>query len=250
MTLLLCLAGLAALIKARQRALITLCLAPVALSLLAAFAHRYPYGGSAGLAQHLAPAICLLMACGIVELLRTVGSGHWAVGRGQCAAGGGQSKPGRLPTAHCPLPTVHILAGLLCIAVCGLAWNVYRPFKMPGDQQIRQMLQEVAGKAQPTDTIVVFEHADNLRANMIWYLRRTELPIVWQGKADWPTLAAGRHGVWGFSVHGEKRPKMTAQDLLPHASSWTLVEECERTFDKDSIDVPRQDCEVFHWVPR
>src|SRR5262249_53553568 len=137
LTFLLCLAGIAALIQARQRNLLVLCLVPVAVSLVAGFLHRDPFGGSARLAPQPAPPLCLLMACGIVQVL------SWLRG----------ARAGFAPqwTELC------IVSGLSIIAVCGLTWNIYRPYKMPGDQQIRRLLQDVASKVQPNDVIVVFE---------------------------------------------------------------------------------------------
>jgi hypothetical protein len=256
LTLLLCLAGAFALIKGRQGSLATLCLVPFGLSLAAAFLHRYPYGGSARLAQHLAPAICMLMGCGIASVVtwsRRLWRGRVAYDEEQASRlCHGNRSTASLATDHWPLTTDHwILIGLGIIAVCGLAWNIYRPYKMPGDQQIRKLLVDVANKAQPTDTIVVFEHPDALRANMIWYLRLTGLTVVWQGNADWAALAAERHGVWGISVRGENGTKRTAAELLgDHEADWRLAEYEERVFDKDSVDVPRQDCQVFRWEPR
>ena len=55
--------------KGGRRSLLVLWLAPFALNLLAAVLHRYPYGASCRLCQHLAPAVCLLAGTGIAALV-------------------------------------------------------------------------------------------------------------------------------------------------------------------------------------
>src|SRR6516164_351060 len=67
---LLCVAGAAEFFRQRRFVVLTLLLAPFAFTLVAAALRRYRYGGSARIAQHLAPAICLLAASGIAAVLR------------------------------------------------------------------------------------------------------------------------------------------------------------------------------------
>jgi hypothetical protein len=54
----------------KNSALLLLLLAPFALNFVAAAIRAYPYGGSARVAQHLAPAICLLAGLGLSVILR------------------------------------------------------------------------------------------------------------------------------------------------------------------------------------
>src|SRR5260370_26591509 len=61
-TLILCLIGTWELCRGRRWSIAVLCLAPFAMTFLAAALHRYPYGGSAPVAPPLAPAHFLL-AC-------------------------------------------------------------------------------------------------------------------------------------------------------------------------------------------
>src|SRR5439155_9489699 len=67
-TCLLCLLGIGQLGRARRWELLASALCPFALTLFAAALHRYPYGGSARVAQHLAPAICLLAGSGLAAI--------------------------------------------------------------------------------------------------------------------------------------------------------------------------------------
>ncbi len=71
-TLLCFLVGCGCLIRQRQFILLGMLLGPFALNLLAAGLHTYPYGGHIRLVQHLAPAICLLSALGLGEVLSKI----------------------------------------------------------------------------------------------------------------------------------------------------------------------------------
>lgn len=62
--------GAVALWKDHRRPALLLMLSPLLMTLGAAFLHRYPYGGSARIVQHLAPVICLLVGIGIDRAFR------------------------------------------------------------------------------------------------------------------------------------------------------------------------------------
>ena len=62
-------AGIVALIRGKKAALLGLLLVPFALNLSAAAVGRYPYGGEARIAQHLAPSVCLLAGLGLGGLV-------------------------------------------------------------------------------------------------------------------------------------------------------------------------------------
>jgi hypothetical protein len=64
-----CAAAVVVLRRRRRSTVLVLLLAPFALNLVAAALHRYPYGGSARVTQHLAPMICILAGLGAAALL-------------------------------------------------------------------------------------------------------------------------------------------------------------------------------------
>lgn len=70
LTLLLVIIGVLTLWRSRERLLLGMLLAPFLVNLVAAAMQAYPYGGSARWMLHLAPAICLLFAVGLVCLIR------------------------------------------------------------------------------------------------------------------------------------------------------------------------------------
>ena len=71
-TAILCIIAIATLWRRRVRTPLALLLAPFGLTLAAATLRRYPYGGEARIAQHLAPMICLMAGLGWAVVLRAL----------------------------------------------------------------------------------------------------------------------------------------------------------------------------------
>lgn len=69
LTLLLSLVGLFWLARRREWWFLATCAGIFALGYLAAALHRYPYGNTSRLVQHLAPLICIFTGCGIASLI-------------------------------------------------------------------------------------------------------------------------------------------------------------------------------------
>src|SRR5439155_26666838 len=113
---------------------------PSALTFVAAALHRYPYGGSADIAQHLAPPICLLAGTGAVLFLTR--AARWL----------GDER--RLALVACGL--------LAAVGVAGMARDWKKPYKTEGDEMVRQIVAEVARQAGPDDQIVVLESNDSI----------------------------------------------------------------------------------------
>src|SRR5690606_18619369 len=66
--------GLVALVRSRRGGFALLLAMPFLLNLAAAVVGRYPYGGEARIAQHLAPSACLLAGLGAARLIDRVRS--------------------------------------------------------------------------------------------------------------------------------------------------------------------------------
>jgi hypothetical protein len=71
-TAILCIVAIVTLWRRGCRPPLTLLLAPFGLTLVAASLRRYPYGGEARIAQHLAPMICLLTGLGASVVVLTL----------------------------------------------------------------------------------------------------------------------------------------------------------------------------------
>lgn len=90
-------------------------LAPFGLTLVAAALRQYPYGGEARIAQHLAPAICLLAALGADRLIVRV----------------------RRPQVRLLL-TRGLIAGLVVIGAAQFALSLVRPYQLDSSWRARE----------------------------------------------------------------------------------------------------------------
>lgn len=72
LTFLCFLAAAVVLWRRRQRTVLAVCVLPLAVALVAAAMHRYPYGMSARTMQYAAPVICLLAGLGAATLLASI----------------------------------------------------------------------------------------------------------------------------------------------------------------------------------
>jgi hypothetical protein len=155
LTLLLCLAGAVSLSR-RRRDLLLLLSAPFALTFLAAALRKYPYGGSARVAQHLAPSICLLAGAGLVALL----------GRLTC----------------CPILRRRCLlalsAGLVLCGCIGMLRDMHKPYKTASDQRARAFVRQVL-KAGGADPVIVLAPPPRLYPSFEWYLRLEGSRVHW-----------------------------------------------------------------------
>jgi hypothetical protein len=224
---LLCLVGAWGIVRARRWQVLVLLGLPFALTLLAAALHRYPYGGSARVAQHLAPAICLLAGAGAAALIqRLVQSpvGQHRAARFTCAA-------------------------LALIGVAGIARDLLWPYKTEGDRDVRRIVTDVFTKARPEDQIIVVNRPIDLWQSVEWYLRQHPDRVAWQGRLDRQRLARGG-GVWALSfTHSPSLPAVLAAGLVD--SPRPLAQVRHDTYDLQCGQLERTmvHCEVFRWVP-
>ena len=107
-------------------------LSPFVLMFAAASIEAYPYGGSARVAQHVAPAICLLAGAGLARLMRIT--------------------PGP------PLENRILVVVGFCMALIlgGIARDVIQPYKELADQVNRQVVADLAAMAAPDEQWIVF----------------------------------------------------------------------------------------------
>lgn len=154
-TLLLAIAGLIVFIRSRRGPLLILLLAPFALTFIAAALQRYPYGGSARVAQHLAPAICVLAGQGCFWLITTFAR-QWD--RQALAA---------------------LVAVLLIIGLIGLIRDIAKPYKTLPDQQARAFITQGLQSAAPAAQITVLQPRRKVPVNFQWYLRASHRYIIW-----------------------------------------------------------------------
>jgi hypothetical protein len=228
LTFLLCLAGTWPMVRGRRWGLLALLGIPFTLTLLAAALHRYPYGGSARIAQHLAPAICLLAGAGAAALIRRIA---------RTAAG-----QRRAALAVCGV--------LALVGAAGIARDLLRPYKTEGDRDVRRIISEVLARAQPEDQVIVFGQPTDLWASVEWYLRQEEERIGWEGRLDSDRLAKSGQ-VWALSFTPDPSVPEALADRL-RALPRPLAQMSHDTYDLQcgQIEGTKVHCEVFHWAPR
>lgn len=219
LTALLCLAGVISLWRGRQRSLVVLCLAPFGLSLVAALMHRYPYGGSARLAQHLAPAICLLAAVGIQACLASLPSFVWR---------------------RRALVTVGLL--LTGVGVVGIGRDLWHPYKTKSDFLARQVVEDVQAQAGDDHAIVVFNEPDPVPVNLRWYLYCTGRPIQWHGQA---VVDPGKREVLGLYIVPSPPPAEPLAEVLTAWSAWSVAESRTLVIPPDRNGGPAYYCVRF-----
>lgn len=162
LTLLLFLVGVAVWIRQRRGLPLLLLLAPFALTLLASALQRYPYGGNARVAQHLAPAIVLLAASGATHLLRQLRFRHPRAGTWAAAV---------------------LLLLFALLGIGGMARDAWLPAKSRNDLLARSLPRYLHGWAGPATPIVLVGKRSELMPSMEWYLSQLPRSVHWH--EDW-----------------------------------------------------------------
>lgn len=160
-TFLLFLAGCVTLWRSRRRLLLALLLSPFPLMLAAALLGKYPYGGSARVAQHVVPSICLICGVGVV------GTAAALLGRRRVA------------------PALRVWVALMALfAVGGIVRTVTKPYKHAYDAETRRVVTKLGEHSEPGDRWIVFGALDESAI-------APTLPRVpgWRGwGGDWATV--------------------------------------------------------------
>jgi hypothetical protein len=148
LTLLVGLVGIHRLRTRGQTDLLVLLGSLFGLTLLAAALGVYPYGGSARVAQHLAPAICLLVGSGLEAIVLAL-----APARQRIAA-----------TVVC--------TGLLLVALGGLTRDVLHPYQTPAHQELRRLLTVWARERRSDSGVWLMDPLESFHLSVQWYLLR------------------------------------------------------------------------------
>lgn len=198
-TLLLVLIGIVVLWHSRQRQWLGLLLAPFVLTLVAAALHRYPYGGSARVAQHLAPAICLLAAVGLGTLVQRLERRRE---RQQLGLAG-------------------VCGLLLLVGVAGLLRDLLHPYKTAADTISRELARNIVSAAAGETPIVLLNDFTAHTAELHWYLVRRSQVVITPARIDWQDLAQRQR-----LISVQLTPKANPVVALPTeaGAGWVAVE--------------------------
>ena len=116
----------------RERLKVLVLLSPFPLMFIAASLHAYPYGGSARVAQHVAPAICLLAGAGLAYLMRI--------------------RPG----GHIEKRALVFVGICMVLIVGGVVRDIVKPYKELADLDNRQVIEQMAEAAIDGERWIVF----------------------------------------------------------------------------------------------
>lgn len=149
LTLILSLVGIRLLLKRGQTTLVLLLGSTFALTFVAAVLRGYPYGGSARVAQHLAPAICLFVGAaieGIGGAFKTVQK-RWRAG-------------------------VMASVALLVLALGGTARDVLHPYHMKVHKDLYALMSAWKHDRLPDSGVWLMGTFDSLPLTVQWYVLR------------------------------------------------------------------------------
>jgi hypothetical protein len=173
--------GLVAWVRVRPRVATVLLLAPFALTFVAAALHRYPYGYSARVAQHLVPAIVLLVATGIVQVVRWASRSAIDVHRGAAIA-------------FCVLGV---------IGIGGLVRTVVRPYKDEGDRPTRSEVRTFLSRVGPGQPIVSLSPLTTFSYKVRWYLAEGHATVRAMGPHDLGEWRAPSADLWVINARDD-----------------------------------------------
>lgn len=226
LTALLCLVGLWQVGRSRCWPLLTLLLVPFLLTLIAAALHRYPYGGSARVAQHLAPAICLLAGNGLAVLV------------------------GKMPllVAH-RRASVAVFCLLLLVGTAGLVRDVLKPYKSEDDRFVRHAVVNLLRRSAGEGQIVIMDPSACIGPTFEWYLRQAGDRVSWDGRIDWQRLDRPQRQLWCLYFN---RPDAIGDrcSVQPDNAPYRLIlaDHQERELRLGSAEGRREYFAVYHWV--
>jgi hypothetical protein len=191
----------------RQPLLVVLLVSPFLLNMGAAAIRAYPYGGTQRIAQHLAPAICLLAGQGLWVVLRWWLRNH----------------------AHMRFGAGVFAIGVSLYGIGGMVVDVIIPYATPASKHSHDAVRDLAEASQPTDTWVIFnarhpvEHAPYLGdwrgiggTFVFDVMRFPPNAPLWSPPPEQVRFPAGGGDVWllaYFAEHDEKVPEFPQGQL-------------------------------------
>jgi hypothetical protein len=206
-----------------RQSLLFLCLLPFGLNLIAALLHLYPYGTSARIMQHVAPAVCILAGAGIAALFTF------------------KARP--LPELR--RPSALAFGILILIGIGGIGRDVLKPHKTESDYQVRHLAREILGQTGPDDQIVILD-ALSLAPAFEWYLRQPGAAISWSGAIDPARLNNRTRNIWLLAPNGLKPAELGA-----HVSGLkqkpVLISHKKYNMQFGWPHEPPQPYELLHW---
>ncbi len=190
-----------------RSAWLTLCLAPVGLSLVASALHAYPYGNSGRLNQYLAPGFCLLAGLGVASAIdraekRSATGRRWA------------------------LVAVGVFA---LVGVGGMARDVMNPYREPGYEWMRATMAAIRAEVPAGDPVVVTGDRPLLDVVFVWYWENEGDRVSWNGRPSDDALKGNRLWAFHYGPAADLHRQLLGEELARDDAGWRLVKTT--TFD-------------------
>lgn len=206
LTFVLSLLGIHRLLRRREHHLLVLLGSGFALTFFAAVLGRYPYGGSARVAQHLAPAICLFAGTGIEALV-------------SAAACPRRRRVGLLACAT-----------LLLFAVGGTARDILHPYHTRTDRYLSELMSGWERTRIVDSGTWLMDPFLSLPWHLQWYVLRGvggDRSALHSGAVDAATLARHREW-WVINWDPRREGDLTAPPRLQLANGGYVLRHTQR----------------------
>ena len=221
-TVFLCIVGIIHWCRRGKGALVMLLTAPIALNLVAAILHRYPYGVGR-LSQHLAPGICLLAGLGlavmIVHVIRPVRS-----------------------KLHVTIGAVIVF---LALGVGLMVRDVVKPYRKPSYVWIRSTMEAIHRQVPADEPVIICGTTNSFEAVFVWHWSIEGSRVTWDEAL--PPLEPTTRRVWAFH-HGNKADecfRRVAAALNERSEGWRIASRTPYVFEGQGHRDPPQRCEVI-----
>jgi len=221
LTALAALIGLVVWWRTGKRTLVVLFVGTLLLWLLAAWLHKYPYGLSGRLSQHVGGLYCLLAGGGVAAVLARYSPAvqhRWTCG---------------------------LLVVLALIGIAGITRDILRPYRDEdarwGREVVKQLLRD-----HPEPIVVLGEPGVS---PLDWYLLRHPDRVIWTAQPDWQQRIAGHNRVVVLGTVGQviDERSQIEQLLTQVGPGWRYLRRGCYRLDRP-IAERFQECRHYHWV--
>jgi hypothetical protein len=227
-TVSLCLAGAWCWIRRGRLAWLILLTGPVFLGIAAAVIHRYPFGSSCRLNQHVAPAVCILAGLGLAA----------AVGKA-CSQASQRQKW-----------TLIIFIFFTLVGLGGLLRDMIHPYRDKGCQWMQDTMRNMLTEVPPGEPVVICASPQSLDIVFTWYWVNAGRDIGWDYQI--PARHKDDKYICGF-YHGNGSDadlacKRLADNLHLRDPSWHLVKRIPADYFPNNSEDAGMRCELFFFA--
>jgi 4-amino-4-deoxy-L-arabinose transferase-like glycosyltransferase len=225
LTVLVCLVGAWQLYRQGRRELLVMVAGTFGLGFVAALLHKYPYGASCRISQHLAPLYCLLAGLGVAVLIARL------------STSGARWKA-----------TLAIFAVLAAIGMGGIVRDCRRPYRDVDSQWARQLTTSLLAHAG-NDPVVTVQDVKSLLPVVQWQLGIHGEQVTSRPKVDWRELGRTHSSVWVLSFLQKREESTDLQAQLEQSGKpWRCIEQTTSLRAQERPREPVLYCRTYHWV--